>query len=187
MSLDDIRSLWWSGRVPSDTWGFISHTWLPLNNQVRGPSLTYRCKETVSKSHLSRWQLKCDFCLLQHMTLFQTCFIFPRMEKKNDIKDRSTRRPWDTIRVTEGREGSALLAIFPTYKGPELCFFLIVLYKSTLRQSYKCSLKKRGFESATKDKAVDLSICNLFAEEKLQHQLKHLVLWLNASVTKSGS
>lgn len=74
-------------KPPCDTRSFISHTWLHLINQVRGPSLTYRHTESVSKSHLGRWQLKCDVSLwLYSILFFRDLFYFSWMEKKNDIK-----------------------------------------------------------------------------------------------------
>lgn len=154
--------------MPCDTWSFIPHTRLPLIHQVRGPSLTHMHKEMVSKSHLGRWQLKQQLLSpATHQPFSKTCFIFLRWgREKNDIKD------CNTIRVKEERKGSELLPLIPTYKEAEL--LLTVLYGSTLRQSYKCSPKRRGFEKVTKDKADELSVCRSLAGKTIQYQLNHI-------------
>lgn len=136
---------------PCDTSSFISHTRLPLINQVRGPFLTYGNKESVSKSHLGRWQLKCDFGLWQYSILFSEIrFIFLWLEKKNYRKDYGLWSPCNTMRVKIRR---------PALPSSVAFHCSVEKYAVTSWQlSYKSCPKNRGFQRVTKDQTDKLSI-----------------------------
>lgn len=146
MSLDDIRSLWWSGGAA--LWHVKLHLSY-LGYLLSTRSLTYRHKESVSKSHLGRWQLKCDFPLWQCSALLsELCFVF--LDEKEKWQKRLV---YEGLGTQTKRKSMATIASISSniqYIGVVLlCTFP---YESLLWKSNTRSFKKRGFQRVTKDK-----------------------------------
>lgn len=161
MSLDEIRSLWWSGEAA--LWHIklhLSYLATPYQPGQRTFSDT-QTQESVSKSHLGRWQLRCDFSLWQYFS--EICFIFFYMKKKNAIKDYSSYRPCSTIRV-KIRKWKAIIASINFSLHRHCVAFDCFAEKYVVTGLYT---EKKRFQRWTKDKADELSIHRSLAEEKL--------------------
>ena len=93
--------------LPCDTWSVISHTWLPLINQVRGPSLT---QEKCLKK--SPWQMTVSF-----FSAFYLIVSYSLDVKEERRKHFSSYRSWNKIRDSKlGIEGPSVLPLMPTTK-----------------------------------------------------------------------